>query len=334
MDRKTGIYLLALLTAALLGAGLFSYWSGRSVPAPVVEASVHVIPLSGPIAEPRAELSGLSWWRDQLVLLPQDPERFGGSVFVIARSAIEAYLDHGEGPPRVRRVPFDAPFDAEGYDGFEAIAIDGDEVFVTMEVGGDGGPVGRILRGRVVGELERIVMEGPGEPLEAQNRLANTAYESLVVIGDRVMALYETNGAINDAPRALLFDRELHPAAPRSVAPIEYRVTDATRVDRAGRFWVMNYHWPGAPWESGQCAITEQYGQGESHARCRTVERLVELHLDGEGVAPTARPPLQLALIDDAHPRNWEGVVRLGDRGFLIATDEYPSTILAFVRSP
>ncbi len=335
MDRKTGIYVLALLTAAALGVGLWAYCDRPSSPTePSSEVSVQIIPLRGPIAEPHAELSGLAWWRDELVLLPQNPESFGGSVFVSAREGIERYLERGGEPPRVRRVPFDAPFDVEGYDGFEAIAIDGDEVFVTMEVGGDTGPVGRVLRGRVEGDLERIVIDGSGVPLAAQNRLANTAYESLIVYRDSVLALYETNGLVNESPHALVFDRQLRPAAARVMAPIEYRITDATSVDGDGRFWVMNYHWPGAPWQPGQCSITQRHGQGESHARCDTVERLVELRVQDDVIVPTDRPPLQLRLIDDAHPRNWEGVVRLGERGFLIVTDEYPTTLFGFVPSP
>jgi len=334
VDRKTGIYLLALLAVAALGTAVWAYWGTPPPQQLPVEVAVQMIPMSGPISEPQSELSGMAWWRDELVLLPQNPESFGDSVFVSSREDIERYIDEGGAPPAIRRVPFHAPHDVAGYDGFEAIAIDGDEVFVTIEVRGDTGPVGRILRGRVQGSLEGIVIDGPGETLSAQNRLANTGYESLVVHGNQVLALYETNGSVNDSPHALVFDHALTPAAERPIAPIEYRVTDATGVDRLGRFWVMNYHWPGAPWQSGQCAITEQYGQGESHSRCDTVERLVELHVQGEAIVPTARAPLQLQLLDDAHPRNWEGVVRLGERGFLIVTDEYPSTMLGFVPLP
>ncbi len=43
------------------------------------------------------------------------------------------------------------------------------------------------------------------------------------------------------------------------------------------------------------------------------------------------RAPIQLTLVDEATVRNWEGIARLDGRGFLIATDTYPATILAFV---
>jgi hypothetical protein len=38
-----------------------------------------------------------------------------------------------------------------------------------------------------------------------------------------------------------------------------------------------------------------------------------------------------LELVSDDDTRNWEGLVRLDDYGFLLATDKYPRTILAFV---
>jgi hypothetical protein len=37
-----------------------------------------------------------------------------------------------------------------------------------------------------------------------------------------------------------------------------------------------------------------------------------------------------LQLSDEA-ARNWEGVVRLEDRGFLLVTDTFPRTLLGFV---
>jgi len=46
------------------------------------------------------------------------------------------------------------------------------------------------------------------------------------------------------------------------------------------------------------------------------------------------QPPIQLKLINDDNSRNWEGIVRFGDEGFIIVTDKFPSTILGFVRKP
>ena len=60
------------------------------------------------------------------------------------------------------------------------------------------------------------------------------------------------------------------------------------------------------------------------------VARLLEFELTETGIELADRPPIQLEL----HPlelRNWEGIVRLEDRGFLLVTDKFPETILGFV---
>jgi hypothetical protein len=55
----------------------------------------------------------------------------------------------------------------------------------------------------------------------------------------------------------------------------------------------------------------------------------VELKIDGDSITRTDAPPVQLVLSEK--PRNWEGLVRLGNKGFLMITDEHPRTILSFV---
>lgn len=335
MNRKLDRYLI-LATAAIAIAAVFIFWEGTPpVPDAPLEVELLTIPLRGGAETNGAELSGLAWWRDTLVLLPQYPERFDNTVFTLSRESIEAFIDgDGSGSLEVGRVPIVVPvLDSEGYDGFEAIVFDDDRVFVSIEtLRSDTGIVGRILRGRVEGDLERIVIEAePSAPLEAQNELDNTGYEAILIHGDRILAVYETNGEVNEEPRVLVFDHDLSPMGSIPFEHLEYRVTDASAVDRQGHFWVANYHWAFAPWQSGECSLTERFGQGETHARCETVERFVELELRSGGIGPTGRAPLLIRLIDDAHARNWEGLVRLGNRGFLAVTDEHPETILAFI---
>ena len=62
----------------------------------------------------------------------------------------------------------------------------------------------------------------------------------------------------------------------------------------------------------------------------KVIARLLEFELTETSVTLVDRPPIQLEL----HPlglRNWEGIVRLEDRGFLLVTDKFPETILGFV---
>ena len=199
---------VALLASATLGW----LWLAKA-PTPRPEIVPLPIPLTGGPELTEAEISGLAWVGDSLVLLPQYPASFGGSVFVIDRAEIERVLSAPDGDPiSARRVPLDAPAleqELPGFDGFEAIAVDGDDVFVTVETRrGSGASSGYVLAGRVQGDLERIVIDPTRRAeLLPQNDLVNTSYEALVVHGDRVLAIYETNGEVNPSPRVLVFDR-------------------------------------------------------------------------------------------------------------------------------
>lgn len=329
---------IATVVIVLALSGMALVWAWPHEPRGVREQAIVPIPLAGGPELPDAEISGLAWHGDELVMLPQYPDRFGGAVFVIPRQALEAAIEgRSEEPVRARRVPLLAPGleDAlPGFDGYEAIAFAGEDVYVAVETRSDPDhTVGYLLRGHAArGRLERVTVDVSHRArLAAQTDLTNTGYEAIAVEDDRVLALYEANGDINPRPRVLVFDRALHPGGELPLDRLEYRVTDASAVDEAGRFWVANYHWPGSPWQPGVCRLTEQYGRGASHARCDTVERLVELELRGSRVAPTARPPILFELVDDLHARNWEGLVRMPGGGFLVMTDEHPASILAYV---
>ncbi|MEL6182474.1 MAG: hypothetical protein AAFS10_26190, partial [Myxococcota bacterium] len=121
---------------------------------------------------------------------------------------------------------------------------------------------------------------------------------------------------------------------PVAMAPLAYRLTDATAPDEQGRFWVINYLWPGnRELVLKREALRTQYNAGRSHASAAHVERLVELQVDADGtVTRVERTPVYLAL--DKGPRNWEGVVRWNEREFLMVTDKHPQTLLAKVGMP
>ena len=80
--------------------------------------------------------------------------------------------------------------------------------------------------------------------------------------------------------------------------------------------------------------LDAEWGVGTSHAEFEQVERLVEMQLSDDAVTIVPAPPIQLELVDAETSRNWEGIVRLDDRGFLLVTDKYPETVLGFVPLP
>ena len=58
--------------------------------------------------------------------------------------------------------------------------------------------------------------------------------------------------------------------------------------------------------------------------------RPYQFHIKNNSITRTTADPIQLELNQES--RNWEGLVRLDRTGFLVIVDEYPRTILAFVK--
>ena len=113
---------------------------------------------------------------------------------------------------------------------------------------------------------------------------------------------------------------------------IEYRITDATKIDKNSKFWSINYFWPGDEKKltPGQDKILNNVKQGRSHSKSNQVERLIEFKIKTSGISISDTEPIQLVLEPDVS-RNWEALARLDNKGLLIATDKYPKMILAYV---
>lgn len=323
------------------------------------EVAVRLIALQGDWRH--AEFSGLAWYDDDwLLFLPQWPDRFPGDstagsgehpdghLFAADEDEVEDAA-HGEQevPLRLHPVALFAPGIAAavpGFQGYEALAVVGDSAFLTIEAETEGVMQGYLVAGAFEeddGALTALRLDPqtltpippPALPRGAIN-LDNMSYEALVATPQAVAALYEANGrAVDPHPRSYVFDHRhrLERALPFPV--LEYRVTDATDLDRHDRFWVLNTYWPGDELVLRPVAdsLALQYGRGLTHAASRIVERLVELRMTGAGVVRTRRAPIQLQLLSHSAARNWEGIVRLEHHGFLVVTDSYPGTMLGFV---
>lgn len=361
--------LLIVLIAGLVAPACQSSPTGReakpvaALAAAPEEVQIKRIPLTGPAADRRAELSGLAWYGDQLLLMPQYPDRFPhqdgpddafagrpyGSLFTISRADLQRVIDaDGDStdiepirPDRVAIIAPDLNRLIPGMQGFEAIAVAGDRIFATIEAELPDRMNGWLLRGEIAHELghirfdtEHMVEIRPNAPI------GNASEETLVIIGDRVIAIYEANGAnINPAPKAHVFDFELQARGTVAFPNIEYRTIDASRADERGRFWVSNCFYVGDrdSYRPAADPLVNLYGQGPSHKNSEIVERLLLLSYDqSAGIQLVERPPVQLQL--ESETRNWEGLVRFdrdGDtQGFIVATDMFPETILGYVAVP
>ena len=315
----------------------------------LAELPVQLIPLAGPIDHPEAELSGLAWDHETLLLLPQYPERFklstaadsDGAIFALSKSDILAYLDGKNNTAlNPRLIPIYAPGlkqKLSGYEGYELVLVSGERIYFTIETHQIGGMVGILLAGEFNEDHSEIHIDtGKLEDISAQAPISNFSEEALTLVNQQLMTFYEANGAqINPTPVAHLFDLFLDPQGVVLLPNLEYRITDATLADKQGRFWVINYFFPGdtkiAPLVD---PLKQKYGTPPAQDKSKIVERLVQLQWDEKQIKLADRPPIYLQLLPDDTARNWEGLALLNERGFLLVTDQYPETLFSFVSFP
>ncbi len=333
---KKLMFFLFLMTPVCLGC-----WSGPAEP-PVdvvtdgVETAVQEITLDGPITDRDAEISGMAWYGDHLILLPQYPDyqRSDSVIFAIPKAEIEAYLGGDDTAIEPIAIPFENSGlgdRMDGFEGYESIAFLEDTAYLTIEVSG-GGMKGFVVRGSIAPDLSQFTIVGPRmTEIEQPVTLGNRSDEALLIAEDQIVTFYESNGeAVNESPVAHLFSTDLNIAGTVPFPHIPYRITDVTELDENGRFWAINYNFPNDRAIQEEDSLIAQYEEGATHQNSEGVERLVEFQYSEDGVTRIEQPPIQLQLLSD-ELRNWEGIVRLDDLGFLIVTDKFPETILAFV---
>ncbi|MCB0047261.1 MAG: hypothetical protein KDD92_17685 [Caldilineaceae bacterium] len=301
-----------------------------------VNTPIVSIPLGMSISTPRAQFSGMTWYGDQLILMPQYPQDMGNSIFALDKADISAYL-RGETDAPLAPAPIilddgALSFFLDGYQGFEAVAFDGDRAYLTIETNTPFGMMGVLVSGEMLLDGTLLQIDAFNQAtIPAQANLSNMSDEALVLWDDQIVTFYEANGVnVNPQPQAHLFTKELAASGTMPFPTMEYRLTDASEIDDENRFWVINYMWPGDA-QKLKPAADSLARPGESTER---VERLVEYQFTQEGIVRTATPPIYLALLPGGISRNWEGLARFQDGeldGFLVVTDSFPTTQMAFV---
>ena len=299
------------------------------------EVEYRDIPLSGLITNPKQEISGMDLYDNQIILLP---ENLGGFLYMISKDEIINSLDKENPTPIEPKQPaFHTPDYSKsipGFEGFEAIAFHGNNVYVTLEAKDDKTMRGYLAWGTIDPTTKEVTI--PNEnllELETPIQVKNMTYESLLIHNNHVILFYEVQGMnlqksvwqhqvslINFSVSKIEFPN------------IEYRITDVSRMDKQNRFWAINYHWPGDAKriKPGPDPVSLMFGEGTTHQNSDVIERLIEMELNDGKIQFSGREPIQIELAEKTS-RNWEGIVRLDDRGFLIATDKYPGMILGFI---
>jgi hypothetical protein len=338
MKQKNLWILIALLVVGAIV--VFFYFSSGIGSSTLEEQNVVSLLLTGPLADAKAEVSGLAWYEDNLVLLPQYPnfsdEGSDGFLYTLPKAEILAYLD-GTGKTELEPKPIKliAPGLADqipNFQGFESIGFFGSKVFLTVEAGDGTDMQGYLISGTISADLSQLELDTTKlTSIPTQAVSENHTDESILVLEDRVVTFYEVIGeAIVADPVAHVFDFDLNSLGTIPMDNIEYRLTD-TALSSGNEFWGINYFFPGdTDLMPSIDPIADVYGK--SNVGFEHVERLVKFEYSEDGITLAKTAPISLVLTEDA--RNWEGLVMLDERGFLLATDKFPSTILGFVQFP
>jgi hypothetical protein len=333
--------MLKLLLATLIFSNSFKLWAADS--GMVEEIAVQIIPLAHPLGQDAAEISGLAWCQGKLVLLPQYPERLsddGASYFYyLEKQQIVDFIDGLSTQPlqpKAIRINQKALRNAIAFfDGFEAIACRDNKLWLAIEALNVLGSYQSFVVAGVINFTEGPNIEVDLEslvPLQTQSKLRNMGEEAIIMVDDDVIAIHEVNDVRTvKQPKARRVNRLTQEVSELSFPNLPYRITDATELDAEQRFWVINYKYSGDKFSRNATdPLIQEFIQGTRHKKYDNVERLLEFKIEGEHISLLDQAPIQLQMTN-IDGRNWEGIVRLEGRGFLLATDKHPATLLGFV---
>ncbi len=311
------------------------------------EHKVRNIPLSTPLNQDNMEFSGMTWCGDNLILLPQYPERFSPegqtNLYRIKKQDIQAYLSHettdGVQASVIRLHENGIRERMTFFDGYEAIACSNNTVWLSIEAKN----LFSTFQAYIVPAELNLDSKTPNisvrtdqiRYVKSQSGMINQGDEAIVLHRDHLVSLHELNDKRQvPLPKGNRIHRMSGERDQIAFQTLPYRVTDASATDSSDRFWVINYKYSGDRFSrEASDQLADLYGLGATHRKYHNVERLIEYQFTENRIVRTKRPPIQL-LLEGSEGRNWEGLVRLDQQGFLLITDKYPSTILGFVAYP
>ena len=273
------------------------------------------VPLDGLITDRKQEISGMTTYKDNLILLP---ENLNGYYFYIPFLEITNTFNTGD-----KILPVQKTFTTRklkerypGLDGFEAIAFNGNDVYIMVEVRIDGKMAGLLLWGTIIpSTMEMDIPEENIMLIKPPAQIDNFSFESLTIIDGQLIMIYETNGSKTiDRPFQYVVNLGDMDINKTPFPNIDFRLTDATSVID-NKFWMINYYWTG---DKETLGVPNDVG----------IERLIEFKLGYNGIEQSSSDYITLDNLEDQH--NWEGLVRFGN-GFLICTDKWPRMVLGYI---
>ncbi|RMH65500.1 MAG: hypothetical protein D6677_02325 [Calditrichaeota bacterium] len=284
--------------------------------------------LADPWDSKYGEYSSLYTSGDTLFIIPENPETFSKNRILFVKTES---LNKDSGLVMPQTISLKGRWDRiiEGFEGFEAFVLRGERAYALIEAKENGRMKSWLVSGYLDRQRNQLNWDMHRKSaVPVADTLRNLTAEALIIFNDTLYALAEGNGRrINPAPKAYMFDLQLNYIGALPFPSIEYRVTDATRADENGVFWVSNYFFSGEKRLLRPAPEDNLIPIQSPPDNDREVERLIRLRITARGI-----------VIDDAHTlplyspvkagRNWEGLAR-APYGFWIITDQYPRTIFA-----
>jgi len=298
----------------------------------IIEVEVVKLPLNEFTSNKNLEFSGLCWYKDYLVMLPQYPSKIeGGSFFYLSKNEIlESIKNNSILEPKLIKANLEGLEQYEGFgSGYEAVIFNKDTLLASIEYYKGDETVSVIVKG-IIDSNKMIIDFDEKTLLKLPNNsgLENFSEESLIIAEESLIAIHEANFGEKNYAFKIPFSLKSYQRI--EFPKINFRITDASEVEDSLKFYAVNYLWKGDdaifPVKD---LISEKWGIGKTNKFGKDLERIVQFRIYNTKIELTEKPPIYLKL--DKKGRNWEGIVRLDNLGFLIITDKHPSTILGFV---
>ena len=291
------------------------------------------IDLSGDLAEKNFEASGLAWYKDYLIILPQFPHKwdkqYDGAIYFISQKRILSYLNGEDKNPIIgEKIHFIAnnldEIGKRNGSGYEAITFINDTLYVSIESVNDNLPSSFIVKGIIDFTKRQIILDKSTQfEIKSQTNIHNMGEETILNYDNFVYAIHEANGQnIKKEPFATKLNKNFLFSEKIKMPNIDFRITDATNVDSIGKFYALNYYYPG------------EFLKLKPNIKNKdiAIEQILELQIINNQIIRTDKTPIKISNLNAKNGRNWEGIVRLNN-GFLIITDMFPETIMAYYKS-
>lgn len=310
----------------------------------VNEDYAYKLSLSEKVSDRNGEYSGLCWYEDDLVLLPQYPSYFRKEsgrdlIFLASKEEIaKSIKKKGEYNLALKEVEVINNLTYKilpGYEGFEAICYDGEYFFLSIEYNTSAGE-GVVVKAKMSdNKRELTILNDEYIKVPLASDIFNASYESMFCDDNYLYLIYEGNGKrVNKRAVVKKIAKDFSSIEDITMDSIEYRITDVTTFDESGDGWAINYFWPGnyKSYHPEDDTISNEYLDINNIEQ--GIERIIPLTLTDNGVIyDKSREPIYIKREFQDYSNNWEGIVRYKDKGFLIITDKFPTTVFQYIKN-